>query len=133
MLSSDENSGDDGGLQKSMYSKALPLLSNDPLSQGKCLCCRDETAPIAHSPTTPTSTQDGSCWDCTQGKLHHRSCSLPLNLYQVGHVTCDNASNNNTMLQEFASRVEAGVQRTWIPKKRRIRYVRAKSIIFDAD
>ena len=59
-LSDNENYGDDDGLQKSMYSKASPLLSNDPLSQGKRLCRRDETAPIAHSPTTPTSTQDAT-------------------------------------------------------------------------
>ena len=25
---------------------------------------------------------------------------------QIGHVTCDNVSNNNTMLQEFAKQIK---------------------------
>lgn len=42
---------------------------------------------------------------------------------QVGHVTCDNASNNRTMLRELASRIKAatGIKYNWQEKK--IKYV----------
>ena len=48
---------------------------------------------------------------------------------QVGHVTCDNASNNRTMLQELASRIKAatGIKYNWQQKK--IKYVERSAML----
>jgi len=41
--------------------------------------------------------------------------------HKIGYVTCDNASNNNTMLQEFATHIRAHSGRIFDPKANRIR------------
>ncbi|KAH9962364.1 hypothetical protein BC827DRAFT_215216 [Russula dissimulans] len=43
--------------------------------------------------------------------------------HKIGHVTCDNASNNNTMLPEFAKHIHVYTGWTFNPKTDRIRYV----------
>ena len=49
--------------------------------------------------------------------------SLLANLLQVGHITCDNAKNNDTMLEEFARCYQAKTGRRFDIKRRQIRYV----------
>ena len=49
--------------------------------------------------------------------------SLLANLLQVGHITCDNAKNNNTMLEEFACCYQAKTGWRFDIKRRQIRYV----------
>jgi len=53
-----------------------------------------------------------------------KSSSAP----KVGHVTCDNVSNNSTMLKEFAARLQAitGNEYNW--KMRKIKYVGSCSL-----
>ena len=41
--------------------------------------------------------------------------------YQIGHVTCDNASNNITMMKEFAARLENATGKVYKWKKRKIK------------
>ncbi|CAK5283136.1 unnamed protein product [Mycena citricolor] len=41
--------------------------------------------------------------------------------HQVGHVTCDGASNNITMLEKFTELIESVTTREWDPVQRRIR------------
>jgi hypothetical protein len=40
---------------------------------------------------------------------------------QIGHVTCDNASNNNTMLEEFAKQIKMRTGKSFNPMTDRIR------------
>jgi len=40
---------------------------------------------------------------------------------QIGHVTCDNASNNNTMMAEFAKQYERDVGKAFNVKSGHIR------------
>lgn len=40
---------------------------------------------------------------------------------QIGHVTCDNASNMDTMMMEFGSQVEQGTGKKYNGRKRRVR------------
>jgi hypothetical protein len=42
---------------------------------------------------------------------------------KVGHVTCDNAANNSTMMKEFAARLKITTGRKYIWKKRKIKFV----------
>jgi hypothetical protein len=42
-------------------------------------------------------------------------------LCQVGHISCDNAKNNGTMLQEFAIRMGTATKKTFNWRKRRIK------------
>jgi hypothetical protein len=44
------------------------------------------------------------------------------NLLQVGHITCDNAKNNDTMLEEFRRCYEAKTGDQFDTKRRQIRY-----------
>ena len=46
---------------------------------------------------------------------------------QIGHITCDNASNNNTMMQEFARCYRMNTGKVFDVKKRHIRYVTPSS------
>lgn len=41
--------------------------------------------------------------------------------HKIGHVTCDNASNMDTMADEFAKHVEKATGKPWNPVKRRVR------------
>jgi hypothetical protein len=42
---------------------------------------------------------------------------------KVGHVTCDNASNNSTMMKEFAARLKITTGNKYDWKKRKIKFV----------
>ena len=42
---------------------------------------------------------------------------------KVGHITCDNASNNPTMMKEFAAQLKATTGKRYNWKKRKIKYV----------
>lgn len=42
-------------------------------------------------------------------------------MLQIGHVTCDNATNNNTMMIEFAKRYEGQVGKVFDVKRGHIR------------
>ena len=46
---------------------------------------------------------------------------------KVGHITCDNASNNTTMMKELAARLEAATAREYIWEKRKIKSVSSLS------
>ena len=41
---------------------------------------------------------------------------------KVGHVTCDNASNNSTMMKEFATRLKTATGNKYNWRKRKIKY-----------
>ena len=44
---------------------------------------------------------------CIVHKVGFPTCLLPSTEYfQIGHITCDNASNNNTMMKEFAGQFQ---------------------------
>lgn len=47
----------------------------------------------------------------------------PTKYFQIGHITCDNACNNNTMLKEFAGRFQKKTGRRFDTRKRHIRSV----------
>ena len=40
---------------------------------------------------------------------------------QLGHITCDNASNNGTMMQELANRIKHATKKKYDHKKRKIK------------
>jgi hypothetical protein len=42
---------------------------------------------------------------------------------QVGHVTCDNASNNLTMLRELAMHIDAATEKKYKWQQKKIKYV----------
>ena len=42
-------------------------------------------------------------------------------MLQIGHVTCDNATNNNTMMNEFAKQYERQVEKVFDVKGGHIR------------
>lgn len=44
-----------------------------------------------------------------------------MGIIQIGHVTCDNATNNNTMMTEFAKQYEREVGKTFEVKRGHIR------------
>ncbi len=46
---------------------------------------------------------------------------------KVGHVTCDNASNNGTMMKEFAVKLKTTTGKTYNWKKRKIKCVDSQS------
>jgi hypothetical protein len=46
---------------------------------------------------------------------------------KVGHVTCDNASNNRTMMRELAARLRATTKKEYIWEKRKIKSVCSRS------
>jgi hypothetical protein len=48
--------------------------------------------------------------------------ALPINPLKVGHVTCDNASNNVTMMKEFAARLKT-TDKEYNWKRRKIKCV----------
>lgn len=41
--------------------------------------------------------------------------------FQIGYITCDNAANNDTMMEHFAVHIEAHTKKTFDHKKRRLR------------
>jgi hypothetical protein len=45
------------------------------------------------------------------------------NTLQTGHITCDNASNNSTMMQEVATRLRAATGKKYKWRKRKMKYV----------
>jgi hypothetical protein len=47
--------------------------------------------------------------------------TLTTQLLKVGHVTCDNASNNITMMKEFVARLEFVTGKKFDWKKRKIK------------
>jgi hypothetical protein len=47
---------------------------------------------------------------------------------KVGHITCDNASNNSTMMKELAARLNTSTGKTYHWKKRKIKFVRVISL-----
>ena len=50
---------------------------------------------------------------------------LPLCLsstVKVGHITCNNASNNPTMMKEFAARLKTATGKEYNWRKRKIKY-----------
>ena len=47
----------------------------------------------------------------------------PLTLTKVGHVTCDNASNNPTMMKELAAHLKTAMGKKYSWKKRKIKCV----------
>ena len=52
--------------------------------------------------------------------------AVPCNLIfaiKVGHVTCDNASNNSTMMKELAVRLKISTGKKYYWKKRKIKFV----------
>lgn len=53
-------------------------------------------------------------------------CNVPLYLpsvTKVGHVTCDNASNNTTMIKEFITRLRITMGKKYNWKKRKIKCI----------
>lgn len=46
------------------------------------------------------------------------SCELSLWITQIGYVTCDNASNNGTMMQQFAERILEKTGKVYDPIER---------------
>ena len=44
-----------------------------------------------------------------------------INIQQIGHITCDNASNNNTMIDEFAIHYHREVGEVFDVKRGHIR------------
>jgi hypothetical protein len=42
---------------------------------------------------------------------------------KIGHVTCDNASNNTTMMKEFAARLLLATRKEYDWERRKIKYV----------
>jgi hypothetical protein len=46
---------------------------------------------------------------------------IQLIMLQIGHVTCDNATNNNTMMNEFAKQYEGQVGKVFDVKGGHIR------------
>jgi len=42
---------------------------------------------------------------------------------KVGHVTCDNASNNSTMMKEFTARLKIITGKKYFWKRRKIKFV----------
>jgi hypothetical protein len=49
---------------------------------------------------------------------------LPSHVWsKIGHVTCDNARNNGTMLKEMAARLKVTTGKSFDWKQRRIKYV----------
>jgi hypothetical protein len=48
---------------------------------------------------------------------------------KVGHVTCDNASNNSTMMKEFAACLKITAGKEYNPKKRKIKFVYSLSCV----
>ena len=51
---------------------------------------------------------------------------VPSNLLfaiKVGHITCDNASNNSTMMSELAARLKTSTGKTYYWRKRKIKFV----------
>jgi hypothetical protein len=59
-------------------------------------------------------------------KVNHYGCAFSnLGLTtssKIGHITCDNASNNNTMMKEFARCYKVKTGQDFDVKKRHIRY-----------
>jgi hypothetical protein len=49
---------------------------------------------------------------------HHLSFAA-----KVGHITCDNASNNSTMMRELAARLKISTGKTYPWTKRKVKYV----------
>ena len=49
---------------------------------------------------------------------------------QIGHVTCDNASNNSTMMQEFATRLTTANDKVYNARQRKIKCVISSVILF---
>jgi hypothetical protein len=52
---------------------------------------------------------------------------------QIGHITCDNAANNNTMMAEFALRYQSKTGREFNVKRRHIRYDYHLPVVFSND
>lgn len=52
--------------------------------------------------------------------LWHFKSSLLMS-YQIGYLTCDNASNNGTMLREFSRCLKEATEIIWDPIERRIK------------
>ena len=46
-----------------------------------------------------------------------------LSVVKVGHITCDNASNNTTMMKELAARLNTRTGKTYHWKKRKVKFV----------
>jgi len=73
----------------------------------------------------------GSIQDCqTSGNQAQGKCVITINYppnssgaVKVGHVTCNNASNNPTMMKEFAAWLKATMGKRYNWKKRKIKYV----------
>jgi hypothetical protein len=51
------------------------------------------------------------------------SCCCSHQMRQIGHVTCDNASNNDTMMEFFAIYIEKKTKIPYLHNERRIQYV----------
>lgn len=61
---------------------------------------------------------------------YHRH-PAPLNVHpKVGHVTCDNASNNSTMMKELAARLKITMSKEYHWKKRKIKSVSSQTSLF---
>jgi hypothetical protein len=65
---------------------------------------------------------------CNRLKIVHKVRCIDLNKYlsefydmQIGHITCDNASNNGTMLDEFGRCYRLKTGGTFDTQKRHIR------------
>lgn len=63
-----------------------------------------------------------AAWHHAQGgsKFSDR-VTAQLTPQQIGYVTCDNASNMDTMASEFAKQIEEVTGKPWDAKKRRVR------------
>jgi hypothetical protein len=53
--------------------------------------------------------------------VYYTNSSSLTRIVQIGHITCDNASNNNTMMTEFAKRYEEEVGKVFDVKRGHIR------------
>jgi hypothetical protein len=59
-------------------------------------------------------------------KVNHHGCAFSnlalITSSKIGHITCNNASNNNTMMKEFARCYKGQTGQNYDVKKRHIRY-----------
>ena len=51
-------------------------------------------------------------------------------MIQAGHITCDNASNNSTMMQEVAIRLKAATGKKYEWRRRKIKWAFENLLFF---
>ena len=84
----------------------------------------NEQCPSWHSIGASSVQGCRAAWYYTQGTSQHSwFCTQMIQIRQIGHVTCDNASNMDTMMNEFPRLIEESTGMPWNVKERRVWYL----------